>query len=178
MSNDGDDASMRLPGMGVDEPTAGTDERAALQAFLQRQRELVDWKLRGADAAVLQQAQTPSGMTPLGVVQHLVEVEQSWWRERMLGESDVPTRCAPQDPDGDWRVAPAAITDQVLDEYAAACRECDALVAQLPLEQVGEGTRFTVRWIYLHLIEETGRHLGHLDLLREQADGAVGEEPG
>lgn len=169
--------SGRLPGEGIDTPSVRTEERAALQAFLDRQRELIDWKVRGCEAATLQTASTPSGMTPLGVVQHLLDVERSWWRERVAGQTGLETLWSPQDPDADWRVDPGTTTEQILDAYAAECRRCDATVADLPLDQVGVGTRFTVRWVYLHMIEEAGRHLGHLDVLREQADGSVGEEP-
>ena len=168
---------MSGPGAGIDEPAVSVDERAGLHGFLQRQRELVAWKLESCDAATLQSVSTPSGLTALGVVQHLTEVERSWWRDDVLGEPGLTFSWSDADPDGEFRVDPSATTAQVLDAYVAECRACDAAIEDLPLDQVGAKTRFTVRWVYLHMIEETARHLGHLDLLREQADGVIGEDP-
>lgn len=154
-----------------------TDERSALRAFLTRQRELVVWKLADCEAAVLQEARTPGGMTALGVVQHLTDVERSWWRDDMLGEPGLSFGWSTDDPDGEFRVPSTATTAAVLAAYQSECRTCDAAIAELPLERAGVNTGATVRWVYLHLLEETARHLGHLDLLRELADGATGEDP-
>ncbi len=169
---------MTVAGMGIDDEAVHTEERAALQAFLDRQRELVVWKLEGCGARVLQRATSPSGMTPLGVVQHLTEVERSWWRDDVLGQPGLTFSWTDDDPDGEFRVDPAVTTADVLAAYVEECRTCDAAVADLPLDRIGVNRRCTVRWVYLHLIEETARHLGHLDLLREQADGTTGEDPG
>ncbi len=167
-----------VPGMGIDDEAVHTEERAALQAFLDRQRELVVWKLEGCDAAVLQRATTPSGMTPLGIVQHLTDVERSWWRDDVLGQPGLTFGWSDEDPDGEWRVDPAATTEQVLAAYVRECRVCDEAIADLPLDRLGVTARCTVRWVYHHLAEETARHLGHLDVLRELADGVTGEDPG
>ena len=66
----------------------------------------------------------------------------------------------------------------LLAAYAAESARCDAVIAAAPSLDVLSASRgFSLRWIIVHIIEETGRHLGHIDLLREQADGEVGEEP-
>ena len=66
----------------------------------------------------------------------------------------------------------------LLRAYAEEAARCDAVIAAAPsLDAVSASRGFSLRWIMCHMIEETGRHLGHLDLLREQADGEVGEEP-
>jgi hypothetical protein len=66
----------------------------------------------------------------------------------------------------------------LLAEYAAEARRCDAVIAASPsLDVVSASRGVNLRWILLHLIEETARHLGQLDLLRERADGSAGEEP-
>jgi hypothetical protein len=63
--------------------------------------------------------------------------------------------------------------------YVRESALCDEVIAAAPsLDTVSARRGFSLRWIILHLIEETSRHLGHIDLLREQADGAVGDEPG
>ena len=68
----------------------------------------------------------------------------------------------------------------LLAAYATETAQCDAVIAAAPSLDAtateGDAT-YSLRWIIVHLIEETGRHLGHIDLLRENADGAVGEEP-
>ena len=68
----------------------------------------------------------------------------------------------------------------LLAAYAAEAERCDAVIAAAPsldATATDEDGTFSLRWVILHMIEETGRHLGHMDLLREYADGAVGEEP-
>jgi len=170
-----DDGSGAQNGLrrGLVEPAHRGDERITLVGFLGRQRDLVAWKLAGATAEVLGTVSTPTGMTALGVVQHLTVVERSWLRSVFAGE-DLP----PTEPASDWRVAPGTTTEQVLAEYAAEAGRCDAVVAAAPsLDAVAARAPMSLRWILLHLVEETARHVGHLDLLREQADGATGEDP-
>ena len=68
----------------------------------------------------------------------------------------------------------------LLRAYAEETARCDAVIDAAPsLDAISasESRSFSLRWIVCHMIEETGRHLGHIDLLREQADGEVGEEP-
>ena len=166
----GDRNGVRL---GVAEAAHLGDERTTLLGFLARQRDLVAWKLRGASAEVLGTASTPTGMTALGVVQHLTGVERSWLRAVFAGE-DLP----PRERDAEWRVAPGTTTEQVLADYAAETARCDGVVlAATSLDAVAAREPLSLRWILLHLVEETARHVGHLDLLREQADGVTGEEP-
>ena len=66
---------------------------------------------------------------------------------------------------------------QLLQDYAAETQRCDAAITGADLDQVSASRSVSLRWILLHLVEETARHLGHIDLLREQADGSTGEEP-
>jgi hypothetical protein len=66
----------------------------------------------------------------------------------------------------------------LLAAYAAETARCDEVIAAAPsLDATATDGQYSLRWIMVHLIEETGRHLGHIDLLHEHADGAVGEEP-
>jgi len=163
--------------MTVLEPPHAGDERDTLLGFLRRQRDLVAWKLAGLDDADARAVATPSGVTLPGVVRHLEDVERGWLREVFAGEQDVPSYSTEQDPDGDWRVPDEVSMAALLASYAAESRRCDAVVAAAPLDQLAVTRPFSLRWILHHLVEETGRHLGHLDLLRELADGRTGEEP-
>ncbi|WP_051898115.1 DinB family protein [Sciscionella sediminilitoris] len=164
---------------GITEPSHRGDERTALLGFLRRQRELVAWKLRDTPEDVLRSVSTPSGMTLPGVVRHLTNVERSWIRDVFAGQEGLVFDWSEADPDGEFHVPGEVTMTALLADYAAEARRCEAVVSAAASLDVPSATRgFSLRWILLHLIEETARHLGHIDLLRENADGRVGEEPG
>ena len=163
---------------GVAEAARRGDERTTLTGMLQRQRDLVAWKLHDADDEVLRGVSTPSGVTAHGIVRHLTNVERSWIRESVAGEQDLAFDWSDEDPDGEWRVPEGTTLAELLADYAEESRRCDAVVAAAEsLDVVAADGSASLRWVLLHLVEETARHLGHLDLLRERADGATGEEP-
>ena len=176
-----DDGSGAVNGVrgGVTEAAHQGDERTALMGFLQRQRDLVAWKLAGAGDPELRSVSTPSGVTLHGVVRHLENVERSWFRETFAGEKGLRYDWTDEDPDGEWHVPEDISMSDLLASYAAEQSRCDAVIAAAPsLDAISVDRGFSLRWIVAHLIEETGRHLGHIDLLREQADGTTGEDPG
>ena len=163
---------------GITEPAARGDERTALLGFLQRQRELVAWKVGGASDEVLRSVSTPSGLTVHGLVRHLTNVERSWLRQVFAGQSDLVFDWTDDDPDAELRVPDGVPMADLLAAYAVEAERCDEVVASAEsLDALSARGERSLRWILLHLVEETARHLGHLDLLREQADGAVGEDP-
>ena len=163
---------------GVAEAAHLGDERTTLTGFLQRQRDLVAWKLREADDPTLRSVGTASGVTLHGVVRHLENVERSWFREGFAGETGLRYDWTDDDEDGDWKVPEGVAMADLLRDYAEETARCDAVIAAAPsLDARSADGSVSLRWIVCHLIEETGRHLGHIDLLREQADGEVGEEP-
>jgi hypothetical protein len=162
---------------GMTEPAHLGDERTALLGFLQRQRDLVRWKVGDAADDVLRSVATPTGLTLHGLVRHLEHNERSWIRERFAGETGLSYAWTEEDPDGELHVPADVTMERLLSEYTTESARCDAVVAASSLDAVAAHDQFTLRWILLHLIEETARHLGHLDLLREQADGRTGEEP-
>ncbi len=176
MTEDGSGSANGLRG-GITEAAHQGDERTTLLGFLQHQRDLVAWKLRDAPDEVLRAVSTPTGLTLHGAVRHLEHVERSWFREVFAGETDLPYAWTDEDPDGELHVPPDITMAQLLADYAEKSRRCDAVIAAASLDAVSVRRGFSLRWILLHLIEETSRHLGHIDLLREQADGSVGDEP-
>jgi len=180
MSDETADGSGSTNGVraGVAEPAHTGDERTALTGFLQRQRDLVAWKLAGVPEDALRAASTPSGLTGHGIVRHLANVERSWLRDVFAGETGLSFDWTPEDPDGELHVPADVPLAELLAGYAAESARCDAVVrAAASLDAVSVTGGYTLRWVLLHLVEETARHLGHLDLLRETADGATGEEP-
>lgn len=163
---------------GFTEPAHHGDERTALLGFLRRQRELVVWKLRDAPEDVLRSVFTPTGMTLPGIVRHLTNVERSWIRDVFAGQSGLTSDWSESEPDAEFRVPEEVSMAALLGDYRIEAKRCDAVVsAAASLDAPSAKHDFSLRWILLHLIEETARHLGHLDLLRENADGSVGEEP-
>ena len=85
------------------------------------------------------------------------------------------------DPNWEFRTAATLEPEEVRDRYRQACERSRQVVSsasgpdQLSVGTLGDGQHFTLRWVLLHLIEETARHAGHADLLREAIDGTVGE---
>ncbi len=161
------------------EPAYVADERESLEAMLDEQRALVLWKLEGIAEVAASTSPVPSGITVLGVVKHLAWVERDFFAGDVAGRSiDPPWSAA--DPDADWRIEPGETVQSVSAFYAEAVTESQAILAESGLDDVidlGGGEQRSVRWIVLHLIEETARHLGHMDILRELADGSTGYVP-
>jgi uncharacterized damage-inducible protein DinB len=116
-------------------------------------------------------------MTPAGLVSHLRWVEYSWFQVVLLGEQDHGP-WTEEDPDREMRIAVEVPIAQLLDEYEEQGARYRDLVASLDLDTPSKrpvsGQPVTLRWILFHLVEETARHNGHLDILRELADGVTG----
>jgi uncharacterized damage-inducible protein DinB len=163
---------------GVTRPAQLGDERTTLMGALQRLRDLVAWKVQGASDETLRSAATPSGLTIPGVIRHLENVERWWFREIFAGEPDLSFDWTDEEPDAEFRPPHGVPIPTLLTSYAEESRRCDAVIrAASSLDQVSATRGCSLRWILVHLIQETARHLGQLDLLRELADGQVGEEP-
>ena len=153
-------------------------ERESLLEFLQRQRDLVAWKLQDAEDETLRAVTTGSGLTAHGVVRHLTNVERSWFRWVLADQPDLTFDYTDEDQDLDFKPPADLLMAQLLADYAAEQKRCDEVIlAADSLDDMGVNRQRTLRWILLHMIEETARHLGHLDILREQADGSTGDLP-
>ncbi|MEV5829670.1 DinB family protein [Spirillospora sp. NPDC052242] len=150
-------------------PRTGTGEAATLRGFLDYLRASIAAKVDGAPEPQARTAAVPSGTNPLGLLNHLTFVERSIF----LGE-DV----------ADWRAtfeaAPADTAADVVARYRDAVDRandvldgCTDLGAPLPRPRPGRPAP-GVRWALTHMIEETGRHAGHADILRELIDGTTG----
>ena len=152
-------------------------EKESLHASLDRHREVVRWKLDDLDDDGLRRPMTPSGTSLLGLVKHLAAVEYSWFSQTF----DRPTEPLPfsdEDPEADLRVTDTDTTEAILAFYTRACAASDAVINNLDIEARGTawyGDEVTLRWVLIHMIEETARHVGHLDIVRELIDGATGD---
>ncbi|MDJ0350545.1 DinB family protein [Cryobacterium sp. PH29-G1] len=165
------------------DPQPSTNERATLLEFLDYQRATVLMKAEGLGVAEMNQPISTSTLTLSGLLKHLALVEDYWVQVRFLGlPEQEPWASAPWDDDRDWEFHSAQFDDpnELRDLYRAASeRTRQALIGidldTLSVGENGDGTHWNLRWILTHLIEETARHNGHADLLREAIDGTVGE---
>ncbi len=151
-------------------------ERPMLQAFLDWYRATLLHKCAGLTGEQLaERAVPPSSLSLLGLVRHMTKVERAWFRQRFAGEPiDNPFG---DETDADFnRLDPT----RAAADYARLTEEiklADAAVANASLDDTftSRGEVMSLRLIYLHMIEEYARHLGHADLLRERIDGVTGQ---
>ena len=157
--------------------TAG--EKPSLVASLQRHREVVLWKLEDLDDEQLRRPVVGSGTTLLGTAKHLASVEYRWFCSAFGRPSDeIPAEAVAEDPQAHWRIHPWETTEGVLAYYERARTAADEALRELKITERGtapDGAVVTLRWALLHVIEETARHAGHLDVLRELVDGRTGD---
>jgi uncharacterized damage-inducible protein DinB len=159
------------------EPPETAGERETLTGFLDYFRATVVMKVDGLSDADGAMRLVPSLTTVSGLVQHLADVERFWFQDRIDGQQGVPTRWSAEDPDGEFRVSETDSVAKIIEDYEAACRQSREVLQRYELEdrcRGGDG-RQSVRWVLVHMIEETGRHCGHLDILRELLDGSTGD---
>jgi uncharacterized damage-inducible protein DinB len=160
---------------------AVADERTTLNTFLDFYREAVKAKLRGLSEEEANRRLVPSDTTLAALIKHLARVESSWFQHRL---AQTPLENLPNlqgffdDPDSDFRVDPSETVETLLTHYDEQCAVSRAIADSKQLDDVvphpvlGE---VTMRWIMVHMIEETARHAGHADILREQIDGSTGD---
>ncbi|MFI6092832.1 DinB family protein [Streptomyces sp. NPDC051218] len=152
-------------------------EKESLYASLDRHRDAVLWKLDGLDDEQLRRPMTPSGTTLLGLVKHLAVVEYGWFCET-FGRAMEPFPFDPEDDGADLRVESHESTADVVDYYGRARAAADEVIGEVGIEELGTarfGASMSLRWVLIHMIEETARHAGHMDILRELIDGATGD---
>jgi hypothetical protein len=155
-------------------------EAELLGGWLDFHRATVHVKCAGLSEVDAWRAPLPASplTTVAGLVQHLTAVE-SYWFERVLAGLDVPRHWTDEDPDLEWRPRPGSGLVEALAAYAVQCERSRRLAAGLEpgarCAGLRHGQAASVRWVLLHMIEETARHNGHLDAVREFVDGVVGD---
>ncbi|MET9508189.1 DinB family protein [Streptomyces flavidovirens] len=153
-------------------------EKESLQVSLDRHRDAVLWKLDGLDDEQLRRPMTPSGTSLLGLVKHLASVEYGWFCTTFGRESE-PLWFDPFKGE-DIVVADGESTSDIVEFYGRARAAADRAVAELDLDTLGtswSGNTVSMRWVLIHMLEDTVRHAGHMDILRELIDGATGDHP-
>jgi uncharacterized damage-inducible protein DinB len=162
-------------------------EGRALLTFLNAQRASVLAIVDGLGEDALRAPVVPSGWTPLGLIEHLGHAERHWFQDVAMG-SAAPLPW-PDDPDGNEDEDAPFTTSRPTEIVFAFCRDqigrANAVLASTPLSarplgrhnREGADEVTDVRFIVLHMIEETARHAGHLDIARELIDGQTGLGP-
>jgi uncharacterized damage-inducible protein DinB len=165
------------------DPQPAADERTSLEEFLDYERATLLGKTAGLDADQLRTPIATSDLTLAGLLKHLALVEDNWIQVRFLGLPELePWASVDWDADPNWEFRTALQDDpeELRQLYRAAGERSRRGVAgrapdELSVGRDHDGHQWTLRWILTHLIEETARHNGHADLLREAVDGVVGE---
>lgn len=161
-------------------PPFVADERIQLVGWLDMQRAIVQWKCEGLSEEDAHRSVIPTSplMTVAGLVSHLRWVEHTWFEVLFLGRPAEGPQFVDEPEDLDMRVDGVPLA-QLLDEYERQCAVSNEIVAAHSLDDVGKHPDFksaaaSLRWMLIHMVEETGRHAGHLDVVRELVDGEKG----
>lgn len=153
------------------------DERAVLESFLDFHRAIVLRKARGLADADASRRLVPSLTTLAGLLQHLALVEGNWLPRLFAPEPGDVYITSEEEAEASFTLGPADTVETLAIRYEAACARSRAIAARFDLDhvvphpQLGE---VSLRWVLVHLIEETARHAGHADILRELTDGQTG----
>ena len=154
-------------------------EREMLEAHLDANRAIVVAKVTGLawDRATCRLG--PSATSAAGIVRHLTDVERWWFRHHLDGQDGVPFRWSATEADREFDFTDTDSLDAVVADYVAACAESREVSARYSLDDQlarpeDSGHRPSLRWVMCHMLEETARHNGHLDIYRELLDGSTG----
>jgi hypothetical protein len=151
-------------------PRLVADERVTLLALIQYQRDSFVRKVTGVDEAKARQASVGSGTTLLWLTKHMAHAETLWVIRRFAGlDFDLPAES----------IRPHDLVDSALATYKAVWSPVNEVIAAASsldevCRDVGDEAPVNLRWVLMHLLEETARHAGHADILRESIDGTTG----
>ncbi|WP_037602379.1 DinB family protein [Streptacidiphilus rugosus] len=161
-----------------------SDSSALLLDYLDYYRSVIGAKIEGMSDAELRGSRLASGWSPIELLKHLVHMEQRWLRWGFRGEQVSAPWGDRGGSDDRWYVGPDEKAADLLAALHAGGEYTRAVVTGTPLSTVAAaGGRFpddgtprpSLGWILFHVLQEYARHAGHLDIVRELADGATGE---
>jgi uncharacterized damage-inducible protein DinB len=163
--------------LAADEPISTGPERAVLEAFLDFHRQVFVRKVSGVSEQEARRRRVPSRTTLAGLVKHVIAVERDWFQHVLAGRSAEDSGPNVGGGDDSWELAGNEKLESLVEEYRCTCEQSRQTAARFALDDAvpkQEMGQVSLRWIYVHMIEETARHVGHADILREQTDGATG----
>jgi uncharacterized damage-inducible protein DinB len=157
-----------------------TPEIETLARYLDGYRNVIAWKLEGLDGEQARRRLVPSATSLLGIVKHLGYVERYWFQRIIAGRDvEIPWMGSEGD-DIDWQIQPDESIADVIAFYEAEAEESRRILAAIDgpdqLCRVDDD-EVSVRRILIHMVEETARHAGHADIIRELIDGTTGVFP-
>lgn len=163
----------------VEPPDSGT-ERVLLNSFLDYYRSTLLVKCVGlSDEQLKRLAVPPSGLSLLGMVRHMTDVETYWFDYVFSGRDGDGAYSSPDDADADFHELSKRTVAEVETLFLGACERSRDVVTASDLDTLAQRgyqeRRVSLRWILIHMIEEYARHCGHADLLRECIDGETGD---
>lgn len=160
------------------------EQKQILKKYLDESREALLWKLEGLTEKQARWPLVSSGNNLLGIVKHCANVEIGYFGQCLGREWPTPDEIVPdsvfdEDPQADWYATADESIASVTDLYRRARAFTDEAIDTLPLATVGHvpwwrSGEVTLFRLIVHMTDETARHAGHADILREQLDGAVG----
>ena len=159
------------------QPDSTGSERQVLEAFLDFHRQVLVSKVDGISENEARHRRVPSKTTLAGLIKHMIGVERGWFQEVLGGRN--PEDIGPNVGGGEesWDLAEVETVSSLVKEYEQTCEQSRHTAARFALDDAvpePDMGQVSLRWIYVHMIEETARHVGHADILREQTDGAAG----
>ncbi|WP_183099742.1 DinB family protein [Nocardioides pelophilus] len=160
--------------MSSDLPDTTAPERKTLVDLLADNRAEILGLLDGLTEEEARRSLVPSLTTLLGLVKHAAFAEQVWFHVTLTGRTRAEVG-VPSDIDDSFRLAPDDTIASISDNFRRVCQESDRVAFDHDLDDTGTHHRFgpvSLRWMYVHMIEELARHAGHGDILREQVVAA------
>jgi uncharacterized protein DUF664 len=160
------------------DPPFDADEKTMLELFLDFQRSVMIRKAEGISLGDAARTPTPSSLSLLGMVKHLAYVER-WWFQICFAGEDVTHVSTDDDLDADFRIEPGETVEGIIDLYRGEIERSREITKAAGLDEIAKKSsrrgHASLRWILVHMIEETARHAGHADIIREAIDGATGD---
>ena len=160
------------------DPAFVADERTMLESWLDWHRTTLLLKCEGlSDEQRKARPVATSKLSLHGLVRHMADVERNWFRRVLLDEDTPPLFWSFDVEDRELVPLDDAVWDDDVAVWEAECAAARSIAAGFDLDHCGVrfGEPCSLRWIYVHMIEEYARHNGHADLIRELLDGAVGD---
>jgi uncharacterized damage-inducible protein DinB len=165
------------PPLAADELVATGSEREVLEAFLDWHRQVLVRKVSGVSEQEARRRRVPSSTTLAGLIKHMIGVERGWFQRVLAGRPAEDIGLNVGGGDDSWELTENETVEALAEEYQRTCDQSRQTAAGFALDDAVPNRRLgqvSLRWIYVHMIEETARHVGHADILREQTDGATG----
>lgn len=152
-------------------------------AFLDSNRGIMAWKAEGMSDEAARTAPFDSDTSMIGLLQHLAIVERGWFQSFFDGQEVEYGFDFDADQDAEWHLTGTETLAEAVAMYDAAVADVNEIIAAASLDDLStkegrDGERYSLRWIVIHMIEETARHAGHADILREHLEGVLGYMPG